>query len=111
MEPAGWATVIVAVIGMFGAITHDVMARQKAKPQAWNGVERRMVETIAGQFADRAVLVHAGSCPMRVEIAALRDEMSGGFEEMRTAIAADRTTIAADLNAIRQMVVQLHGKA
>ena len=103
MEPAGWAAIAVAIIGMFGAITHDLIQRQKSKPQTWNGVERRMVETIAGQIADKTVLVHAGACPMREEVAGLRAEMNKGF----TAI---RDMMAEELGKVREMVINLHGK-
>ena len=103
MEPAGWAALGTALIAMFGAIAVALIQRQRHKPRAWNGQERRTMEAIANAAATSATDKHALTCPMRAEIMALRTEMGNQFSAMRE-------SISKDLNDMRTFIINLHGK-
>ena len=106
-DAALWAALGTALIAMFSAIAVALIQRQRYKPRAWNGQERRTMEAIANAAANSSFDRHIPTCQNMIEVrrdfAEFRREVTKEFTEMRR-------VWAEDLNSVRDFIINLHGK-
>lgn len=105
MEPTGWATIVVASIGMISAIIVAWIqtAKARASKQPWNGVERRAMEKVADERINHHIINCRNMAEVKDELKALRSEVADKFDTMTA-------SLDSKLEAMRTFIIQLHGK-